>query len=184
MGSEQPYQADGKDSSGMCGDLDILRTSIEERKSPRHNLMADLWHGFLGLERSFGNFHLRLLLRNYTSVSVDEPMWSMDQTYFKNKLVSVVLDENGGNSRKKRFHWMLNSSFVKKVYVYPLSLLVHHIVTKSNCQKNIKLFLKPNYVTNLWIKIRCSIIYNQEINTRLWSFKFTGSITLGTIKSY
>ena len=33
---------------------------------------------------------------------------------------------------------MLILVLLNKVYVYPLSLLLHHIVTKFNCQKNTK----------------------------------------------
>ena len=52
--------------------------------------MTHFQHGFPGPERPFGEFSLRLL-RNYTRVSVEEPMGLMDQFYFRNKLTLIWL---------------------------------------------------------------------------------------------
>ena len=52
-------------------DFEIWGTFRREENQLRQNLMAGLWHDFLGLERPLGNFSSRLL-RNYSRVSVEE----------------------------------------------------------------------------------------------------------------
>ena len=54
---------------------------------------------FLAL-RELWEFSLRLLLRNYARVNVKKPMWSMDHTNFKNKLVLAMFNRNWDNFRK------------------------------------------------------------------------------------
>ena len=46
-------------------DFEIWGTFRREENPLRQNLMAGLWHDFLGLERPLGNFNPRLL-RNYS----------------------------------------------------------------------------------------------------------------------
>ena len=63
-------------------DFEIWGTFRREKNPLRQNLMAGLWHDFLGLERPLGNFSPRLL-RNYSRDHVKKLCGQYTQLTFK-----------------------------------------------------------------------------------------------------
>ena len=100
-------------SPGMCRNLGILGTSRREKSTEVESDGRPLaWLSWLW--EAFWEFSLRLLLRSSTTASLEEPMWSIDQTYLANKFVLIWLCLVEGNFRKKNimFQWILNFSSV------------------------------------------------------------------------
>ena len=86
LDSEQPYQTNGEDSLLASAEILMFSWLLEGRNSLRWSLMAQLCHGFPGLQRPFRNS----AWDSFWDVP-PQPLWSIDQTDFANKLVSIWL---------------------------------------------------------------------------------------------
>ena len=78
------------------------------------------------------------------------------------------------------FHWILSTSFINwglcllrlTSKIVPCYVILLKVLIKLLKRTLLRLFLKLISVTNLWIKVRYSMMYNQEINTWLLSFNW------------
>ena len=150
----------------MCRNLNILGTSRTENSpemEPDSRSLAWLswpWE-------AFWEFSLTLFLRSYTTASLEELLWSIDQTCFANKLVLIRLCLVEMRVILKRVKFCLSECYI-------LILLTEVCIDESYCAIAVLLPWCSGCEENYRVKLPG---YNYLWSVTLLAFKFAAKST-------